>query len=56
MADDDDQEKEPRISGKDATYAAIDAQKYPPVKVEAPGDECLWKASNPRRSHDNGGR
>ena len=35
----DDDEKPQRLSGRDATNAAIDAQKYPPVKVEAPGDE-----------------
>lgn len=35
----DDDGKPQRLSGRDATNAAIDAQKYPPVKVEAPGDE-----------------
>jgi len=38
MTDDEDEKKEQRISGKDATNAALDAKRYPPVKIEASGD------------------
>jgi hypothetical protein len=36
-----------RLSGRDATYAALDALKYPPVKLEAPGDEVVITESPP---------
>jgi hypothetical protein len=34
MSDEFEKEKPERLSGKDATYAAMDAAKYPPVKIE----------------------
>jgi hypothetical protein len=43
MTEEFEKEKVDRLSGKDATHAAMDAAKYPPVKIEEceePGEQA----------------
>jgi hypothetical protein len=43
-----DEAKKPRISGKDATYAAMEAEKYGPIRIRAADDT----KSNPNEPAD----
>jgi hypothetical protein len=52
MTEEFEKEKPDRLSGKDATHAAMDAAKYPPVKIEEceePGEQANGLGSEAER-------
>jgi hypothetical protein len=52
MSDEFEKEKPERLSGKDAIHAAMDAAKYPPVKIqecEEPGEQANGLSSEGER-------